>query len=524
MLKVMRIVIAHYHMQPGGVTTVISDQVTILLNRKDVEQITLVSGRPDNMERMINKIKTDVAPELRGKLDFMVIPEFDYHMDKELDSWKNLKTRCKEQISKLAQNSNLLWFHNYHIGKNPALTAALLESFKERSDTHFFLHIHDFPEAGRFGNLELLRQHLGPQLYDFNKNVVYGVINHQDYRRMIKGGLREEQLILMPNPVSQSPLESSDPEKNRALLTNLAGDFPGIAPSKPYLVYPVRAIRRKNVFEAILLSLLLEDWNILITLPGTSEKEAPYSLESERFLKTESFQAATSVGLTLDQAGLSFSQFLSGAQGIISTSVQEGFGYLFLNSQNWGKPLLARNLGILEGWEDCFSPQETVFYQKLWVPLMDEDIQHLTKAYSRKLGTVGPFLSMVVIERLIKEIGDLEGDGWVDFSLLSVDLQKKVLLDLRDRPVLRQKTIQKNKTLLNQFKGIFSKPVDPGENIGNIEKNFGVEAVNTAYQRLLYLMDNLKEDGSEKRAQLLSPILTNESTNLETIRLLFDYS
>ena len=63
-------------------------------------------------------------------------------------------------------------------------------------------------------------------------------------------------------------------------------------PEKPVFLYPVRAIRRKNIFEAALIAMIAGNGgNLIQTLPGISDQEIKYSnLKTYKVLKLEQIQ------------------------------------------------------------------------------------------------------------------------------------------------------------------------------------------------------------------------------------------
>src|SRR5690606_29176205 len=114
------------------------------------------------------------------------------------------------------------------------------------------LQIHDLAEDGR------------PHLYyrdaAYPSDCHYAVINQRDRRRLVQSGLNPEAVHYLPNPVA--PIAAASyPEQ-----------------PEDHVLYPVRAIRRKNIGEAMLLSLFFPDrLPLSITLPPNSAADRkPY--------------------------------------------------------------------------------------------------------------------------------------------------------------------------------------------------------------------------------------------------------
>ena len=279
----MKIAVFHYHLHPGGVTRVITLAMRILLKRlEQLEEIVVVTGDGENADAVLSdKVRLAVHPEI-GYLNGT--PETDARSIREgvLDKYRGY----------------VWWIHNYHLGKNPLFTRAVVETAEEYPDQRILLHIHDFPECSRYENLAFLKSLYPGPLYPLSPNVRYICINRRDRGFLLGAGIPSELVHLLNNPLTEErhpPAEDSlgpdtagstgDPSHPvRTLLDEQTpGLFPGYLPGRPLLVYPVRSIRRKNVLEAGLISRLIPGGiNVAVTLPGISDQEAGYSRFVER--------------------------------------------------------------------------------------------------------------------------------------------------------------------------------------------------------------------------------------------------
>ena len=141
----------------------------------------------------------------------------------------------------------------------------------------------------------------------------------------------------MPNPVSAiRGLGATDVARDKL------SKFRPLDPQRPLLVYPVRGIRRKNIGEAILLTLLAnEPIQVGLTLPPIN----PNELANYETWKLLSRELRLPVFFELGQIDqVSFPDILSAADQILTTSVAEGFGMAFLEGLAIGKPLIGRNI------------------------------------------------------------------------------------------------------------------------------------------------------------------------------------
>ena len=271
----MRIVIFHYHLKPGGVTDVIvQSAVNLLRGLKDLEGLVLACGAPDGAGRARERIREACGED--APVSLALDPEIGYAGEADKFDRRALGDRLEEE---LGGEDVLWWVHNYHLGKNAAFTGAL-KDIADRGRQRLLLQIHDFPECGRYENLRRLEGLLGEVPYTRGPNIRYAVINDRDRRYLREAGLDDGEVFLLDNPVPLATLpEPPDREELHGALARKYGRlFPGFLRGEPLWFYPVRSIRRKNVLEAALLVRLLpERANLVVSLPGTSDQELPYS-------------------------------------------------------------------------------------------------------------------------------------------------------------------------------------------------------------------------------------------------------
>jgi len=174
----------------------------------------------------------------------------------------------------------------------------ILKALQKRG-IRLFLQIHDFAEDGR------------PLSYfseEYVSDCHYGVINSRDYNILLKAGLKKQGLHKIFNTIK--PIDFNNKKIN-----------PG-----NYVLYPIRAIRRKNIGEAILLSLFFQNNETLtITLPPNSMPDIISYVGWKNFVKENNLDVEFEAGLKKD-----FSELVLSAKFIITTSITEGFGFSFL--------------------------------------------------------------------------------------------------------------------------------------------------------------------------------------------------
>lgn len=416
--------IFHYHFLTGGVGTVVQQALKAFhAHLPEIRSIELVAGRiPKGIRRAIGRYNDK----------WTVVPEIDYR-----DPGKGDKKETAEEAGKLAQqllasfgsDDSLWWVHNYHLGKNAVFTQALLQIIHSGEPQRIILQIHDFPECGRFQNLRCLLNTLSLDPYPVSPWVRYAVLNQRDRNILIQGGVPAQGVFLLENPVFQDRVPEQQNSVRNTLKRLFGKSFPRYDPQAPLLLYPIRTIRRKNAMEAVLLCLLLEaPANILITLPGVSAAEKPYSDIVEKIFADGLCPGLWGIGTALKRQNLSFEDLVAGSDLVLSTSVQEGFGYLFINSLLWSLPLAARDLDILEGLKGLFAEYPACFYDRILVPFAEGP--SLRNAYRRKILSLSDLLPEEEEQRLLNSAETLVQDDLVDFSYLPVAEQDRFLREL----------------------------------------------------------------------------------------------
>lgn len=410
----MRIAIIHYHLRRGGVTRVIENTLAALAE-KETQTVVLAeecSGLAAKWQRHCVAI-----PSLRYQTGKRRIPPCQLE-----------KTLRAEAIRKLGKAPDLWHVHNHHLGKNTSLTA-VIASFA-RVGEKLLLHIHDFPEDGRAENYQTLRDDLGGEdalrscLYPSGTHILYGVLNQRDYRVLSAAGLPKRQLRLLPNPVTA--MKAIPPKR----------PLPGL-PFEFLILYPTRAIRRKNLGELLLWAALAPSGQGMgCTLAPDNPAAKPRYDRWVARAKQWSLPVEFELGA---RRKVSFQELAAAADQWITTSVAEGFGLAFLEPWTFGRPVVGRNLPAVTGDFTAAGMDFSHLYDRLKVPLAWLDANTLREELTAAMRQVYKRYALIpepsVAERALASMTDGE---FVDFGRLSETQQERVIEKARESPLSAQ--------------------------------------------------------------------------------------
>jgi glycosyltransferase involved in cell wall biosynthesis len=377
----MKIVYLHHHLRPGGVTRVIEDQIKSL--NAAVKPLAVVGEPP------------------AGPVDFpvKVVPAISYDRDRT-DSEPPEKIAgsiIKAVREHWKDGADLFHIHNPILGKNKDFVKVIRSLISTGAGV--LLQIHDFAEDGR---------PYGYRGEEYPEDCHYGVINMRDHGILLRAGLKVEGLHYIPNAVR--PIKIKDDIRERDTV-----------------LYPIRAIRRKNIGEAVLLSLFLPKSKKLgITLEPTSPLDRKSYYEWMDFVKAQRLKVKFRLGVDND-----YETVLSKSVCMITTSIKEGFGLAYLEPWGLGRMLYGRILPDI--CLDFFQKglYLTHLYESINIPVDYMDREYLTSkwksCYEKKLRAYGlPFDRKKIDEGFL----ELSDRGYVDFGYLDGGLQKQVVLNL----------------------------------------------------------------------------------------------
>ncbi len=394
----MRIAILHFHLRQGGVTRII-EMACAALHEQGMDPI-VISGEPP-------------PPGCRVPADRVaVVPSLAYEVE---------ANRAEELLQKVDAAMQRVWgapadvihLHNHSLGKNFALP--LVVSAWAREGRALALQIHDFAENGRPVNYRKLLCQLGGSeglartLYPASPRVGYALLNSADCARL-QAVSHPGTCRVLPNPVAL-------PEGGGPVAKSLVG-------AERMIVYPTRAIRRKNLGEALLWSTRSPAGEkIVLTAAPESPRDRAIHDEWQVFAMAHALPVGFDAQANFRRPLI---DFVRGADLCLTTSVGEGFGMAFLEPWAAGCGLAGRDLpAVTQDFESC-GLQLDHLYGRIGVPAgwlgdltpwLRQEVRVACEAYQK------PFDESLVRQAL----DSMSLDGKVDFGALAEFHQRAIL-------------------------------------------------------------------------------------------------
>jgi glycosyltransferase involved in cell wall biosynthesis len=317
----VKIAILHYHLRPGGVSTVIRNAQRALAGRFDV-QILADFGYNERPARS----RVAFLAESRALAD---------HLAKHLRGMEVLHT------------------HNVGLGKHPRLTYAV-KLLAERRGIKIINQVHDFPEDHRPAQLRALRYCTGKRDDAFQRalcyydapTMIWAVLTTHDAAKLAAHGVPAKKIHVLPNPVDEEFF--GKPAPSCAELQEVKEKLAAFArahrfrfdPRKKLLLSPMKVMGRKNNAEAVELVKQLKKYQLIISLDASSAKDRDYSERLKKKIRRERLPVVIGFGTTLDNPLPLFHL----AHAVLTTSKVEGFGYTFVEGWLCHKAVIGRDI------------------------------------------------------------------------------------------------------------------------------------------------------------------------------------
>lgn len=397
----MRLAVVHYHLRKGGVTRVIASALEAM--GSTVEQAVVLSSTPSE-----EPLPCPVE----------VIPELAYCQEPSREAAAGLAKALQEKASAALGAQPDLWhIHNHGLGKNVNFPEALRTVLAD--GTPALLQVHDFAEDGRPGNYRIqeaafadgIFSNRDSALYPLAPQIGYAVLNGRDEAILREAGIPAAQVHLLPNPIrtpDRIPCQRDNANADPALI-----------------LYPTRAIRRKNIGELLLWSIACPQYQFATTL---SPKNAEWMAIHRGW---EALASELGLNLILgaaERADQTFEDLVARATAMITTSVAEGFGLAFLEPFLWGKPVVGRDLPEITADFKAEGISMEGLYASWPVPLSVLDAKALESRYSAALRNSCSAYGRQISEADIRSgWSHLTADGKIDFGCLDESSQREAI-------------------------------------------------------------------------------------------------
>lgn len=392
----MHLAIGHYSIGAyDGVNTVIWRTVTELL-KEDPELTVTLFGKatkeinaflPWQANRLSYKNIEEISPDYRipgleGKsVQIQRVHDYIWH-----------GTNVAEHLQQVFADADTVIMENLSVGINPSVTYAFylwtLWEYQAKTNKRFFVRVHDFAQQrpANFSNVKKFQAFMPNDMPDWHQilypstpNIEYIAINTNDYYRLLDHGVEPRRVWYVPNCIDDSlstkctldPKTGSDPSPCLNLRKQLV-EKKGIDPGAAIIYYPVRAIPRKNVEESIYILHMLNNlsklthfkekydldnkYHLVVSLGGGSEEEKRYCHKLKNFVEKNKLPVTIDISdmvalhreYDIDHPAQIIKYGVSDMYSItrmtISTSIMEGFGFVFIEPWVLGQCVIGRNI------------------------------------------------------------------------------------------------------------------------------------------------------------------------------------
>ncbi|MBD3321040.1 MAG: hypothetical protein GF350_08110, partial [Chitinivibrionales bacterium] len=387
----MNFIQVHYHNRTGGVFKVMKHYAAAFR-----------ACRNEPGDR--NIIMCSVDPSLvTGKCaaELYHIPHCDYHSFRSEDAFYRIRKRlvdCLENSIKTGTGEHPVYVvgHNMSLGKNCALTSAFTHCVKKyrrnKSAVRFVSVIHDLAEEGRTAQLDEIaricrfRKCFERELYPDYGNIRYIALNMRTSGVLKAAGLPVEML---PNPVRVRRLPDFPGSKwkvhmDDALCALAARDNTRFDPGQQTVLYPVRILGRKNIYEALMVSCVFMGANLIAGGPGKTGRDTKLFAEIKNFCIEKKLNAVFDINRIHELLPRSMKKFpvfplcMTFADSCITTAVAEGFGYALYEPWLYDKAVCGRKACGMTPPDGFLT---STLYERLPVPIEWIDIERVRHKY-----------------------------------------------------------------------------------------------------------------------------------------------
>ncbi|MGB0257236.1 MAG: hypothetical protein ACPGES_01175 [Coraliomargarita sp.] len=411
----LRIAIVHYHLKRGGVTRVIESTLRGFSQLAEAPKCIVLAGEvPDDVNFRAQ------AVEVQGL-------QYSNAQVSTPSSQQLINALRKAAEQALGGPPDLWHIHNHSLGKNSSMPG-IISLLAEQGEA-LLLHMHDFAEDGRPANYQLnqLDPDFSAKLYPSCPRVHYAVLNGRDEAIFQQCAVSRSQLHQLANPVEGTAVVNAH---------NDSAEILEALEAKRLILYPVRAVRRKNFGELLLWSALADPGDVFATTLGPTNKDyqAAYN-DWRQFAAKHKLPVHFSIG---EDNEWSFDAIMQAAHCICTTSIAEGFGLAFLEPALFGKAIVGRDLPQITADFKAHGVQLEHLYTHLGIPLDWIDLESLRSEIDRELRKSYTAYGVELPEGATQRALDvLIRNKTIDYSGLDETNQRTVIEKLIENPSLR---------------------------------------------------------------------------------------
>ncbi|MFG0266652.1 MAG: hypothetical protein ACF8AM_16120 [Rhodopirellula sp. JB055] len=498
----MKILIVHCHFERGGVTQVVDNHVHCLHESSEIDEVALISGPR----------QSGLQPATRSNASLWTLSSLEY--DSLRDCSQSVSQQAEQTARELdeqcqragwTREQTVIHWHNHSLGKNAA--APLVIQRLANLGYACLMQIHDFAEDQRPQNWAHLKtvhdcdhvQDLDKILYPHGERLSYATLTTGDAETLSKFGISNSRIDVLPNSVRLPNGELPDFEtaaQRVAKAFQLSTDF-------LWMLYPVRGIRRKNLGEFLLMCQMVGRPTVgaMTLAPATPMERLSY----ERWRAVAEQNVDNVVFDAAHHESIRFVDNLSAASVVVSSSVAEGFGMVFLEPWLASRPVVARNLpGVTRDFMNQGMHLDQL-YDAVMIPgsaswLEEAERQFAAAKTNAWKGVRSPGDAAVSRDR-----------DWIDFARLTPKLQIEVIHRFTTDPGFAKEIRQRNAALCDALRTA-SDPATIAHNRNIVATKYGAE---NQRQQLL---------GVYRKAILNESPTATDSLNTKTMLNLVEHS
>lgn len=362
------LVVVHYHLRPGGVRRVLETTLpAVVAAMPSLKRVTIFVGEANDPHGVAS-----LRAKLRGfPCELHIHPSAGYFSESARDV-EAMHRELNAALTKIVHpgEETVLWAHNLGLARNLPL-AQEVAAIASTPGVRLVSHHHDFwfenrwsrwPEFSDSGVKTL--DAVADCIFARGARVAYATINRQDFEAVSQ--FANHPAAWLPNalnPHADHPhLQAREVQAARGWLQAQFGE------DVPVWVVPARFLRRKNMVEAMWLMRCLcpEGWLISSAGPSSKDELAAYRNISD-FAKAGNLRVRFGVLAGARDDVPSIDALIAACDGVMVSSIQEGFGLPYLEAAAAGRPLIARHLpNVFQDFESLgFHPANT--YSEVWI-------------------------------------------------------------------------------------------------------------------------------------------------------------